>query len=113
MTRSRVDLPQPVGPTTLIVSPRRIQRLALFRATWRLFQPAGYALVRRMRWISLLVVSGARYSTTPLLSQEIRERAGKMSHIVTGHIVRTAAIAEGGRDLAAYLGGQGTAPIQP
>jgi len=35
------------------------------------------------------------------------------SHIVTGHIVRTAAIAQGWGDLTAYLGGQGTTAIQP
>src|SRR6266852_8357459 len=34
-------------------------------------------------------------------------------HIVTGHIVRTAAIAQGRGDLTAYLGGQGTTTIQP
>ena len=32
---------------------------------------------------------------------------------MTGHIVRTAAIAQGWGDLAAYLGGQGTPAIQP
>src|SRR5712691_6910864 len=34
-------------------------------------------------------------------------------HVVTGHIVRTAAIAQGWGDLTAYLGGQGTTAIQP
>src|SRR5499427_10731325 len=35
------------------------------------------------------------------------------SHMVTGYIVRTATIAQGGRDLTADLGGQGTTAIQP
>src|SRR5215467_10850202 len=35
------------------------------------------------------------------------------SHMVTGYIVRTAAIAQGRRDLTADLGGQGTTAIQP
>ena len=33
--------------------------------------------------------------------------------MVTGHVVRTAAIAQGWRDLTAYRGGQGTTAIQP
>src|SRR5215470_5224804 len=32
--------------------------------------------------------------------------------MVTGHVVRTAAIAQGWRDLTAYRGGQGTTAIQ-